>query len=790
MTSRSYIACALATLGATFTGLAVPAELPAVQFEVVLVPAERWSAGAAALGHRVAAAELHLFRPGDLAPFRSVSGDLPFDLEVGSWLFRGEAPGFVTAATAQIEVGAIPYGAARRLVWPIHRACEVRLPERERLRGVTRLDLVSVEHGEVYRVDPAKKARQRLPVGTYFGYGVSGRGDLTGILRPAPCVADAEPEQAVPAAPAAGFQDFLVTVSPPAGVRFEEAPLVFLESPAGKVYLPKISTSNQGRWSFVYYNVSALEAMDLVVRAPGVRAERRAIPAAGGVAREILVDLRTAPELVAQIDYAPRTDHRSAYLELRDCSDPRGFAGGRRRDCAPRGERVALRTGLEEYRFGELDTGSFRLDAWIDGEWLPALLQGAQARIGETDDEVRLEALRLVEEEVHGQILLDDEAVAGEVRALSHHPGSGMRTFPTDTDLEYRMTYFAGKMDPRTLLGGETRRKDEIWWGFGMMNGLLSACTADGECESYPMLSTLLGSGRLDFHLHSGLRLELRVEDARTGEPVAGAQVSGGTVPKVLFFESGEVEWLEPASSPGSAYQRTGAEGEALLRVAGDAGATRRISVSAEGYRGERFDLVLEPGTTVRRTVALELVEGEEVGALRFEDGAPVAFAGLLLLRSSGWDPRCLGGSDDRGYVQLTRACAEGEWFLVVHPEARLELLPTTDLWSGRPVRVPRAPARPLIARVVDSAGNPVPRTPVDLLFARARLRAFDLLASLRTTGGYLPFLYTDEAGEIVLRGVDPSALDAPAIAVAGEKRGVDPSHLSPGEALELLFDP
>ena len=120
----------------------------------------------------------------------------------------------------------------------------------------------------------------------------------------------------------------------------------------------------------------------------------------------------------------------------------------------------------------------------------------------------------------------------------------------------------------------------------------------------------------------------------------------------------------------------------------------------------------------------------------------------------------------------------------MLHPDAQLVPLDGPAMAAATEVLVRPAPAKPLRLRVVDENGRRISGIPAELRFGSLTLGPNDLLAGLSATGTLL-FYRPDETGELILRGVDPDAVEVPELALAVE--GSDSVPLSAYRAGEVV---
>jgi len=763
-------------LGASGPSAKTPSD-PAARFELLLIPSADWQGGRPDARSRVREGRVELFRAGEWTPSLTYSADSPFDAPVGNWLWRAEAPGYVTIGTGELRVPPSATAAeSKALFWPVVPACVIELPP-EAPAPVQRIDVVSVDTASV-RPFAASLGRGQVAAGRVFAYSVTASKTLYALGRPQLCPRGERIDVPQPVPPGRGFQDFLIHVLAPEGGGGEAIPTTFFRDPRGTAaFRPTLTVSQPGRWSFVFYNLPADRELDLAIESSVAQSHRAEVAPSGGSAREMTIELKPLRVMRIGLDYRPARPHGSAELRLLSCGAV-GAARGAASSCRPVGSSHKLEAGLHDYRFSSLEDGTYRLDAIVDDEWLPELLQSARPVLapGE-DEEPRFGDFRLFEEEVTGHLFVDDESVAGDVRVSSLEPGRPTRVFATDETGLFRLFYFAGRLNPRTLLRNRGTA-EETWWGFGLGAGVLSFCSAMAGCESLHPLSTLLGSGRLDFRFSPGDLVTFHVVDSQSGEPIPGAWILSRSPERVLLFDHGKVEWIEPPFSPGPPHQVADQEGRVAFRLRAANQERVHVTVAAESHREKRIEL--DPRRPPREVeVELEREVGSRRATLRFPDGTAVANAGITFLEGARWNSRCSSGSDDSGRVEISDRCPAASWALVVHPGALLRPIPAGDLLGGGEVVVERARGPGLLIRFLDSNGAPLSGMTLDLVFPQGRVGLSDLLALTPATHGYLPFFVSDRQGNLSLPPLDLDGPESPSAEVAGTSEPVDLSSIA-----------
>lgn len=217
---------------------------------------------------------------------------------------------------------------------------------------------------------------------------------------------------------------------------------------------------------------------------------------------------------------------------------------------------------------------------------------------------------------------------------------------------------------------------------------------------SQPVATRPETPAQVDVALEPGSVVEVRVLDAATHAPVAGAEVR-----------------VESATGLADDYVSTGDDGAAIALVSPNAAMS--VNVEADGYLPAAEPVWSGPAgvTPVVLTVRLARTARLE-GTVRTPDGAPPGGAARIRLRRDG------ATADE----QETESDAEGEYeMLRLHPGRTYLAVAGADGWSeSEPVRVTapadgravRAdlvlrPATTVVVRVVDDDGAPVGGTTV-----------------------------------------------------------------------------
>ena len=763
-----------------------------------LVPESAWTAGRPDPAAALETGRVFLYRVGeDAEPDLVLPAGEPVQVPPGDWSWIAEADGHVTTEGGVLRAGdARPGAPPKTIVWPVVPACRAVLAEDEDWGPLHRLDLVSLTRSATYPVHPRHRRGLWVPAGRLLAYGVGPTG-LTGIDSLGACEAGETVRVPPPAPPDRGHQDFLLPVRPPdppgrelggAG-RAAEAPfdrrelVVALEprgrrasgpgaatsvqagEPGGLPAAPSAALWNPGRYTLFFLDVPTGQDLDLVVRHPRVRTVVREVESLGGSARELEeVRLRRRPDLRFLVDYRPAREHRVERIEVAYC----GLRPRRPRDlaaCRWLERDLPLEPGVHEVVVEGIDDGSYWVRARVDDELVFGLGHGFLPVLHPEDDapEVPTEPLLLQEFEVWGHVLDGDEPVRGQVVLVPLDADRPIRRFPTDEELLYRLFYF-GRVPFLGQVPEEDRAlgEDELL-GLFLPSYQLGACDERYYCRYFNPHSTLRGGGRLDLPLGSGPRLEVTVVDGETGEPIAGAQVAVEADRRTLHFTDGDVERGEPLGREAT-VTLTNANGLARVRLTETDGGDW-VDVGKEGYRrrGHRFTA---PDDGVTRLRIPLTPESESAGVeVRLADGRPLSSAALLAFGPGGApDPPCHLATNLHARAEVPRRCARDRTYVVIHPDAAMAPIPAERLaGSGAPVLVDPAPRQPLLIRVLDGTGRPLPGVPVELRLGSVLLDANDLLAAATRTG-YLPFYLTDAEGELILRGVGPAANPAPVL--------------------------
>ena len=178
-----------------------------------LVAEEDWLAGRTE-PDRFIPGQVLLYPVGSYQPWRVVETGRPVDLPAGEWTWIAEAPGWAAVLASALGVDAEGDPPPRKVVTPVVPACKIYVADREGLRRLERLDLVSLDRGAAYPLVGGVREEAWVPAGRVLTYGVGARG-LSGISRPFHCAASVETEVELPAPPPPGRQDLMVSVRLP-----------------------------------------------------------------------------------------------------------------------------------------------------------------------------------------------------------------------------------------------------------------------------------------------------------------------------------------------------------------------------------------------------------------------------------------------------------------------------------------------------------------------------------------------------------------------------------------------
>ena len=735
----------------------------------LLVPQDDWNQGQPAAEAFLTEGKVLLFQHGAFEPELVIEANQPQTVPSGIWYWIAEAPGYVSTTSGVVRlVDEEPIN--KRLIWSVVPACEVDL-QRLEWRGISRLDLVSLDHHATYPITRNSTSTRWIPAGRFLAYttnpqGIGGispidtcrPGDLLELSRPEPPANDRQALVASVRLPQTkddepGVEkDLLQAFIEPLGNTEPNAPL----SPDAVVWA-------EDRATFFFLDLEA-EPIRLTFEDPTLRSARLELPATPGEVQEpeerqlqhrVTVDLT--------IDYRPQRSHPRQELVMLRCGDQprRHLVELDRRSCQQIGQGLALKPGIATYRLQGLDLGWHVPSARFEAEELPGLGTWTSLEVDEeTPSTLTLNAHLLEEFQIHGHLLVDGEPVPGEVRLEPMADFSGQaRSYPTDDELLYRMFYFAQEPLDFGLrrLPEEVQQRDPHSLRGLFFGHRLSACDGEGFCKLFHMWSTLSGEGRLDFELGAP-SVSIRVIDAMSREPIAGAMAAfshQGQGHETFHFVAGEhFVGSRPAGEALATF--TNSSGE--IRVRDVEAGSRRLVVQAAGYaRGIREVMVPTTGH-LDLEIELEALSPRGGLTLRFPDGRAASGVVLLALEREGApDYRCTRAANGFGELKLPEPCLEEERvFLLLHPGVTLERISTAMLRQSGEIQVSQAPAQPRRIRMASASGLPLAFASVRFRVQGITLTPNHLLAAASRGGFRLPFR-TDHRGELTLTFLDPT---------------------------------
>jgi len=738
----------------------VSAPLPAHQLTFHLAPESEWNGGRPNSQAFLPEGEVFLYRVGSYFPEITLPLNEAQEVPEGLWTWIAQAPGFVTVAGGSVSLGgAEPI--QKTLIWPAVPACEIDLGE-EPWRGVSRLDVVSLDHGATFPISIAERRRFNVPAGRSLAYTTDTRG-ISAFSSIKTCQANRLHRLEEPRPPAPDRQSFMLRAIFPEKVEIGPEELLAKIHTAGEPLAPSATLWTSTASTFFFLDLPAHEARKLSLAHPAIRTQSLEIEPLGGSARELpTLTLPPRFEVEIPIDYRPKREHRSATVLPLHCGFERRNYDPK--NCLPAAEPLELTPGHGTYTFSNIDNGWLIFVAQIDGEELRGLGSG-QLRFLSNDDptHLALPTESIKEFHIYGHLLADGEAVEGEVLLEPVPPAAGaLRRFPTDeADLTYDIFYF-GKRLPDYLKGMlpeelASRPAEELYaipWG----DFRLRACDREGFCKLFHTLSTFTGDGRMDIDLGSG-KVKVEVSDALSGERLEGATVAlravaGGQ--EVVHFFGGELVAAEKRGGE-ALVNRTGTEGEVQMRGLEDG--AHSLAVRLEGYEPAALDVDVREGEELELSVELEPLRQDD--RLRFRLGDEPAPDVFLLATASDGSPDypCSKSTDSLGQVDLPPAClaAENRLFAILHPRVVLRWLSAGDLARAVEIELEPKTGPSLQIRLIDSAGQPIPGEPVALHFPDLTLSPNHLL--LAGHSGHRYPHQTDGRGTITFDFLDARGL-------------------------------
>lgn len=744
----------------------------------------------------------YLRRTDDPTATRTVPLNRAVELPAGEWQWHAEAPGFITVGWNVVSTGpgAPP---TQKAVAPAAPACSVEPRREPRLGTFRRFEVVALEEASLYRFDLPERAAFPVPSGRFFlvGYGPQG---LIGISGPHLCSPPENLVLALPSPPKAEHHALLVKLRLPAtdkALKLNE--LLAVARPASprerlNAILPTAVVWAGTVGVALFPRLPARSELELAVQHPQLRTHERVFPALGGGATALEEKpLRRRPTLTVPIDYKPARPHKRQEVQAYHCG---------RRDrgedlyieadsCVAIGPPQKLRPGLAEYRFPDLDTGQYLLNATVDdevvyglGHWLEPYLGEDQAAFEE------VEPLALAELHLWGHLLSGGEPVPGELRLVPITYPTNTRRFPTDDELLYHWYYFgylppfdvATRELPETAHG---RRPEEL---MGIYKGfVLNACTETGACRSYRWGFSLAGGGRLDFDLGEDNEVVVTVTDRETGEPLENAMVvSEEFAYGDTFHYFGGKTVTRPHDRPADSTVYTDAEGRAALRLKPGKTSVGAGFLPGSGYKEMLREITVLEGERLDLDFPLEREEeGPQLPRFVFGNGNPVAKAYLPAFDREGRrKPGCHAITLADGRARFPEGCLAGSTVALLHPQAALSLFDGSSLDAGSKTTVDPAPRVPLSVRLIDSSGQPLPGATVELHYGPLALDPRDFAVAQAMSGQ--PFITpADAEGEILLRGVESTGAAVPEVGASGapESERLSLAGVRGGEPLELL---
>lgn len=770
-----------------------------VTFEAVVTTrgAEPGAAGA-----RLPEGMVYLQRADDPTVVRVAALNREVELPAGAWAWQAEAPGFITVGWNLVAAD-FAGGTAKTARAVAVQGCAVEMRKEARLQAFDRLDVIAVEASTVYRLQLPARASFSVPAGRFY-LAVFGPRGLVGVSGPHSCSEHEPLSLPLPSAPASQHHALLASFQLPAeGAELKLASFLSLAQPSAprerlNVAVPAATVWMGPRGVSLFPQLPAAPELDWTVQHPSLRSLEQTFLAVGGGATALEgIVLRRRPALKIPIDYQPARRHKVAKLV--------GFSCGRRDrsedayilpdSCTALDTAHRLSPGLHEYVFPDLDDGQYLFSAEIDdevvyglGNWFRPFLAREATAFEEVDP------LPLRELHLWGHLLRGREPVPGEVRVYSvEYPGRVLR-YPTADDLLYHWFFFGylplwDKDIERLPPAAHGRAKEELrglYFGF-----VLSACTEETSCRVYTSGFSVAGDGRLDLELGSDSEVEVRVVDDDSGKPIEGAMVGtrasqwGRTF---HYFQGETIVRDRQSNGPSLTVLPTDSAGLAILRV--PPGRSEIGAGKPPDYPSKEKEV--EVAENERAEVELRLGRDKgnsEQPRFAFPDGSPLSRGFLQVFDPQGRRrPGCHSTTTADGRARFREGCLAGNTIVVLHPRAAVTFLPGDGLTAASKTVVEPAPRRPLGLRLVDERGNPVPGTMVELRYGPIVLDPRDYAATQSASGE--PFINpADSAGEIVLRGVEGTASQAPEVVVFGapRSRAVSLAGVQGGEFLEIV---
>jgi hypothetical protein len=565
---------------------------------------------------------------------------------------------------------------------------------------------------------------------------------------------------APPKPPPAGELDLMAGYDLPADVRSADPALEILlsQSNGTRTRRPTASLPQAGRLTAFFLGAPADNPLSLVARHPKVLTSKRRIEEPGARATEMPVH-RLSPRVTVEVDvdYRPRRTHEREEIVL----EYRGIDWPDKED-SKLGSAQRLRPGVSHHRFEGLDTGGYRLLAFVDDVAVLGAGDNIAFRVAAIDEEGPgpFQAI-LREMEIYGHILMDGEPVPGEIRRV-HSPltrpkgAAATERYPTDKDLLYHWTFFARRrvIDPDREQPPQKAQR-------GLFGGDVRACADDGPCR-FLEVKEILQEGRLDIEVLAGRELEVTVLDAADSKPLSDASVAVWHGMPNLVIADGETRWDEPDEGQGyfTPQVRTDDIGVARFRVAEDFEA--RLGIRKEGYEPKRLQLAAGNGPE-RLAVLLDRVRKPEIPTriTLGHRGGPLAGAFLIALGPDGRpNHSCSFLTDGNGHLDSARECLAGVDLVILDPRALIQKIDGGLVKANSEIAVVPAPPRPVKVHAVNREGHVAPQLPLRLVFPEFSLAQHDIGLSNSMRGNIFFLPWTLANGWAELRGIDPWSAD------------------------------